>query len=323
MPKINTSNSEIVTLEKQVRIAYNAPIENIIKSRSSCRSYTDEKLTAGQIFHLNEAFKSANRGLLGEKASFRLVRLNGHEGEKVKIGTYGMIVNPHTAIVGEIENSEMAFESYGFLLEHIVLKAQELGLNTCWLGYYSNKGSENFHEILKKLGGMVWRSLSSTKTEEGLITPAICIIGYESEKKGRWDKFSKNIAQPHLRKQFGEMFFDSEYGNSLLPATAGKYAKPLEMIIPAPSAGNKQPWRVVMDEKGDKVTAFHFYMEPSKRWDYNTLNLHKIDMGIAMCHFDLMARELGYKGVWQIDEPNISLLRNVYYTATWLHREIR
>jgi nitroreductase len=313
MLKIRTLDSDIVTLETQVRIAYRAPIENIIRCRSSCRSYTDKKLSAEQIDQLNLAFKSASKGLLGEKASFCLVDLKGYEGEKVKIGTYGMIVNPHTAIVGEIENSEMGFESYGFLLEHIVLKAQELGLNTCWLGYFSNKGSENFLKVWTRL------SHEQKKVEQKSITPAICTVGYGYLEtrlyRGLWDKVTKISSKPHIRKHFGEIFFDSAYNRPLAPKDAGCYHKPLEMIIPAPSAGNSQPWRMVMNKSKD---AFHFYMEPSKRWDYNLLKLHKIDMGIAMCHFNLMVRELGYSGSWQKEMPDISVPRNVSYIATWV-----
>jgi len=59
----------------------------------------------------------------------------------------------------------------------------------------------------------------------------------------------------------------------------------------APSAVNRQPWRmVVMDD------VVHFYLQRAKSLGGGKLDMQKIDMGIALCHFELMAKELGFKG---------------------------
>ena len=53
------------------------------------------------------------------------------------------------------------------------------------------------------------------------------------------------------------------------------------MVRWAPSAVNRQPWRVVMD--GEKA---HFYEKRSKGYvDASGWDLQKVDVGIAMCHF--------------------------------------
>ena len=68
----------------------------------------------------------------------------------------------------------------------------------------------------------------------------------------------------------------------------------------APSASNKQPWRIV--RLGD---VFHFFLARDRA--YGSLmpfaDLQRIDMGIAMCHFQLAARELGLPGKWHSEEP--------------------
>ena len=65
--------------------------------------------------------------------------------------------------------------------------------------------------------------------------------------------------------------------------------QPLEMVRLAPSAVNKQPWRVVIADN-----AAHFYLKRSKGFGHETdLDMQKIDMGIALCHFALTAKESG------------------------------
>lgn len=101
----------------------------------------------------------------------------------------------------------------------------------------------------------------------------------------------------------------------------GDYAIPLEMARLAPSASNKQPWRVVKDG-----SRWHFYLQRTSGYQERRLvkfstvaDLQRIDMGIAMCHFDLSARELGLQGHWKVDEPKIDKPDELTdYIASWL-----
>ena len=64
-----------------------------------------------------------------------------------------------------------------------------------------------------------------------------------------------------------------------------------------PSASNKQPWRIL--KSADR---FHLYLQRTR--GYRNVftrmaqvdDMQRIDMGIAMCHFELTARELGLSG---------------------------
>jgi hypothetical protein len=89
----------------------------------------------------------------------------------------------------------------------------------------------------------------------------------------------------------------------------------------APSASNKQPWRVVR-RGGD----WHFYLQRTKGYGKGSAlfavlrlaDLQRVDLGIALCHFELAARELGLTGEWVLGEPEIgSLAQGVEYVATW------
>ena len=47
-------------------------------------------------------------------------------------------------------------------------------------------------------------------------------------------------------------------------------------------------------------------------------DMQRIDMGIAMCHFELAARDSGLSGEWVIDIPEVTQDDNLAsYVVTW------
>ena len=87
------------------------------------------------------------------------------------------------------------------------------------------------------------------------------------------------------------------------------------MVRLAPSASNKQPWRIVKD--GEK---FHFYLYHAKGFAKTVgFDMQKIDMGIAMCHFDLTLREEGIQGSFQKCKPSIENTEELNeYIISWI-----
>ena len=85
---------------------------------------------------------------------------------------------------------------------------------------------------------------------------------------------------------------------------AAEYATALEMVRLGPSASNKQPWRIL---KHNQFWRFYMKRTPGYREDLikrilDLCDLQRLDMGIAMCHFELTANELGLKGKWVVEE---------------------
>ena len=78
--------------------------------------------------------------------------------------------------------------------------------------------------------------------------------------------------------------------------------EPLEMVRLAPSAVNKQPWRAVVC--GGSV---HFFKKGSKLLASDSLDLQKIDMGIALAHFDMTLREGGAVGRFAAQEVDFAV----------------
>jgi hypothetical protein len=88
-----------------------------------------------------------------------------------------------------------------------------------------------------------------------------------------------------------------------------------------PSATNKQPWRI-MHRGGD----WHFYLVRTRRYGKGSpvfrilriADLQRIDLGIAMCHFELVARDAGLSGRWVVEDPGLAVPGPaIDYTATW------
>jgi hypothetical protein len=133
-------------------------------------------------------------------------------------------------------------------------------------------------------------------------------------------RFFRRIVGSATRLPWERLFFISSFDSPLSKNEAGAFAAPLEMVRIGPSASNKQPWRIVRDGSD-----WHFFMQRTK--GYRTqiaarvlglADIQRIDMGIAMCHFELSARELGLQGGWLMRKPAIAMPDDTTeYTASW------
>ncbi len=107
-------------------------------------------------------------------------------------------------------------------------------------------------------------------------------------------------------------------GFARITGAATRYADPLEILRLGPSASNRQPWRVVKESGMD---IFHFYLGRSRGYDrlIKAVDLQRIDMGIAMSHFELTARELGLCGRWEKMPSSLSPLpERTEYVRSWI-----
>lgn len=109
---------------------------DIIKTRHSVRSYHDKPLEQNQIEQLQAEIMSCHQesGL-----NIQLV-LNEKEAFQGLMAHYGKLrnVNNYIAMVGK--KSQDLDEKIGYYGERLVLKAQQLGLNTCWVALTYRKG---------------------------------------------------------------------------------------------------------------------------------------------------------------------------------------
>ncbi|MBR1883355.1 MAG: nitroreductase [Clostridia bacterium] len=112
-------------------------VEDIIKSRHSVREYLSKEIESEKVDRLNETIESINKE---EQLNIQLV-INNPEAFDKFILHYGRLKNAsnYIALIGrKTENLE---EKIGYSGEKIVLIAQSLGLNTCWVAGTYSKGN--------------------------------------------------------------------------------------------------------------------------------------------------------------------------------------
>jgi nitroreductase len=276
-------------------VKFSKSVSEVVRARRSSRSYQSEPIAEDAARELEAAAGSLDRGLAAEPARFALVRWTEEARREARLGDYGIISRPRNFLVGAIRGSDKAHTSYGYLLEQLVLKATDLGLGTCWLGYFEPRFAGEFKPGPEEL------------------MPAICVVGPTAEKPGMKDRLVRSAVGATRRRNWSDLFSDGKFGMPLSAEAAGPYAEPLEMVRLAPSAGNTQPWRIVR-ETGS--ASFHFFLKPVNT-RYEQRRLHDIDVGIAMCHFELSCRELGLAGAWTRTAPGFEVPAGVRHIFTW------
>ncbi|MNI66321.1 hypothetical protein D3C73_1218790 [compost metagenome] len=190
-------------------------------------------------------------------------------------------------------------EALGYEFEKLILYITSLGLGTCWLGGTFNK--KEFAKIMD--------------IKENEIFPIISPIGYEFDKRRITEIIMRSVAKSDKRKSWNEIFFNNDFSTTLLEENAGEYKEVLEMVRLAPSAGNKQPWRVVK-----KDNEYHFFKTKSmKDSKYMSFDMQRIDIGIALCHFQLSANENNLNGEFkEVDHRIKDMPETLEYVVSWI-----
>ncbi len=280
-------------------ISYNKPITDLIRIRRSWRSYREEPVGKDNKESIRAFISGIGKPPFGSEVRFILADAPGQGFGRVR-GTYGVVTGASSFLVGVLKPSDKGFEDYGYLYEAAILYITSLGLGTCWMG------------------GTFSRTLFSdmAQSQKGQIIPTISPVGIIADNRSLIDTLFVFTAGSRARKQWTSLFFKESFSSSLGEDAAGPFALPLEMVRLAPSASNRQPWRILMDEKG-----FHLYL--SRTFGYGVLfrdvDLQRIDMGIAMFHFERTALELGLEGSWHIQDPGISPVPpSTEYVVSWV-----
>jgi nitroreductase len=275
----------------------------IMKTRYSCRSYTGKPISVADRERLAELINQSDLGPLGSRPAFKLITSEPGDGDSLKgLGTYGFISKPAGFIIGSVNESPMYLEDFGYCMERIILHATGIGLGTCWLG-----GTFKKSRFAEKAG-----------IAENTEIPAVTATGYIAEKMTIREKLIRAGAGSDKRKSVHELFFSHELKRLDDAFYSSPYGTVLEMVRIAPSASNRQPWRIVRGRSGKD---FHLFMERTKAYNNNRFvksDLQRVDMGIAMCHFELAAKESGLKGSWIKRKPqDINTSAAWEYIASW------
>jgi len=279
----------------------------LIKKRRAWRTYQPKPLEPKVREALEVHLSEKRKGPFAKETRFQLISWEATNSVKAeRVGTYGTITGATSYIIGAVKRGERCLENFGYLMEETILYATNLGLGTCWLG-----GSLQRADLMKKI---------AAKPDEYI--PAMTPVGEIARKRGLQDRILCWSAGSENRKPWKELFFEGQFFQVLEEAAAGKYATVLEMVRLGPSASNRQPWRIVK-EKAHPI--FHFYLQRNPLYGQLAKSLlqaediQRLDMGVAMCHFEKTAQELNLKGSWKSKTPALADVPDkTEYIVSWV-----
>lgn len=273
------------------------PVEQSIKARYSVRTYNGVSLSEADRTKIM-LYANALSNPFGVKVTFRLLEKTNEQSSE-KLGTYGVIKGTKLFIGATVPDSPFALEALGYDFEKLILYATSLGLGTCWLA-----GTFNRSGFATAMG-----------VKENEIFPAVSAIGYPADKRSLTESLFRKTLKSNQRKEWDQLFFNGSFSAPLAKIDAGEYAQPLEMLRLAPSATNKQPWRVVRSNR-----MYHFYEEKAPGYsDKHSFDVQRVDVGISACHFHLSALENGLTGTFEKREDStIVTPENTQYVFSWI-----
>lgn len=278
-------------------------VNKIIKDRRSVREYKEKEVDKHLLKDLLMVLRNKRRLQDDIELDFQLVENGKEVYEKLDglVGYFGKVIKaPHYFyIVSETKDGYL--ENSGYFGENVVLKATDLGLGTCWIEVSENETRVKEILNIKKEGDIV-----------GLLA-----IGYpknESKVSGIFGNRAKSISPltefgyPNIdikysdepvsqRKSIEDIVYLKEWGrNTTVEELENRgLADVFYYMRLAPSWGNRQPWRFIIDG-GKVVLAVSKDEKVSEK-------VARIEAGIAMLYFELMSHEMGIPGGWKLEKP--------------------
>ena len=139
----------------------------------------------------------------------------------------------------------------------------------------------------------------------GEVMPCVSPLGYPAKKRSIKEIGMRTAIRADKRIKNEELFFENDFSTPLRTDDI-TIQNALEAVRLAPSAVNKQPWRIV--KCGN---AYHFYEKKTLGSNGAAWDVQKVDLGIAICHFMSIAG-----GTLSVIKPDISAANDIEYIAT-------
>lgn len=262
--------------------------KELIKKRRSVRTFDGRDLSKEDKSKL-ENYVNSLENPFGVNVDFRL--LDAKENDL----SSPVIVGANSYIAAKVKRTGQWELAYGYSFEKMCIYALSLGIGTVMLA--------------ASLSRKAFEKAMDVQADE--VMPTASPVGYPAGKMSVRENLMRKGLKADDRIAFDKLYFNGSFETTLTEDAAGVFAEALELARWAPSATNKQPWRAVVD--GDKV---HFYEYRSMK--ENALgDIQKVDIGIAICHFDSVIKENGIKGNYIACDPEIETPENTFYITTF------
>jgi len=237
-------------------------LQEAIEARHSVRAYKDQPLSEEIVKVLEDEIVKLNRE---GQLHIQLI-CNEPKAFQGTIAKYGKFRNANNYLVMAGEKAEDLDERVGYYGEHLVLLAQTLGLNTCWVGLSYSKVPGTY-----VLG-------------EGEKIACYIAIGYgETQGSGHKIKTVEQVSRSAVRT-----LGSSKNVSDITPSW---FKKGVEAALLAPTAVNQQKFSfeyVGMSNNRHQVRA---------KKGFSMIGYTQMDLGIAKYHFEVGAGKVNFEWV--------------------------
>ena len=191
----------------------------------------------------------------------KLKNIAGYNGYMIEAPNYIVVLSDVKK--GYIENS-------GYMGERIILKARDLGIDSCWVTINDSNAIKDKLDIIS----------------EKEVT-AIIALGYEDTKQTKNNSAAERLS-------VDQIVYMNEWGNnaSIAELEERYLLEAFSYARMAPSTLNRQPWRFIID--GEKIILL------IKNDDFTTDYEKGIETGIAMLYFGLIIDTTMFDLKWNI-----------------------
>lgn len=211
-------------------------------------------------------------------------------------GVYGLFTSAPHYIIAVSQEHERFMENLGFCMEQLILTATALGLGTCWIGgLFTESSLRDFTPDLLPRERIVAITPLGYADDSQAAQTARRVVRWGTEYRGKRKPISEIASQD---------IWDAPWNGG-----DAKVERVLYLTSLAPSWANTQPWHFVMDERLVIATVENTPRRGNVR---EGKPYYRLDGGIAMCHFYLAARALGWDGGWEVRKYNEEALRTRY-----------
>jgi len=278
-----------------------------IQTRKSTRTYNADALKQEHIEliqnYLND--ETMMSGPFGH--TFKIEFLNGVDIEN-QIATYGYVKGFRAILMAIAKVEPLALFEMSYILHGLDLQLTQAGVQSVWLG-----GAFNHKD-----------AINATDIKEGEIIAAVIPLGYASSKKRIIDYAAPLLLGTKNRKAMDDVFFYADF-NTPLGEKASHFYDALDLARRAPSAKNKQSWRVVVDADEKRI---HLYALFSLRDEVGNgrkqyaCSPEYLDLGAFYQSLELGLIHSKFEGDLVVESPEITIPKDldIEYIATWVQK---
>lgn len=286
-----------------------------LENRRSTREYKNTKVEKNKLEMLMDFAEKLESGYGNEGIRFLLYE----DGKKIyknlkgKAGYAGVMINsPHYIGLQTNDDNKETIIKAAYAMETLLTKAYQLDLGSCWINIMDTPYEDKemlFNGKNKHINYIV--AIGYPK-DESRIAGVANSDGLENEDIGylntiRPFKEKKYFVEKSTSSRLSvkDIIFENKFGKSIEADELERRGldELFYYVRYAPSNKNKQPWRFIL--KNDSVELA--VIDPK---DKNNLT----DAGIMMYYFEEMAKNIGFKGIWEFKELEINSYDDINYS---------